>query len=99
MAIGWSQAGSIEIGMKNPESNSIGRKAVQMMIMAARNDWATLPMALPRARKVIIPKNVTPTRAAHGPITCISKAITELKGRNGKQRAMSWNDLAQVCSA
>ena len=69
LAIGWSQAGNIDIGINSSESIIIGVKIVQMMILVVRNDREILPMALPMARKVIMPRNVTPTKAAHEPIT------------------------------
>jgi hypothetical protein len=75
----WSQgqgaSDRLQPGRQNGEGRkllgeiSIGEKTVQMMILAARNEGAMLPMALPMARKVIMPRNVTPTKAAHEPIT------------------------------
>ena len=73
--IGWSQAGNMEMGINSSESISIGIKSVQMMIFAARNDLAMLPIALPMARKVAIPNIVTPMNAAHEPRTWILKKI------------------------
>jgi hypothetical protein len=75
LANGWSQAGNIAIGRNNSESISIGVNIVQMMILTARKEGAILPMALPMARKVIMPKNVTPIKAAHEPRTWILKKI------------------------
>ena len=79
--IGWSQAGNMDIGINSSESISIGVKSVQMMTLAARNDPAMLPIALPTARKVIMPNIVIPTKAAHEPRTWILKKILPTTNR------------------
>lgn len=66
-AIGCSQLGNIEIGKNNSERINIGANNVQMMTFAVRNEGAMLPIALPMARKVIIPKMSTPKKANQAP--------------------------------
>jgi hypothetical protein len=46
----------MESGINIYERNNMGINTVQMMKLAARYDGATLPIALPMERNVIIPR-------------------------------------------
>jgi hypothetical protein len=81
LAIGWSQVGNIDNGMNNSESINIGMNIVQMMTLAERIDPDILPMALPMARKVITPMNITPTKAAHEPRIWIPNKILPITNK------------------
>ena len=66
-AIGWIHEGKIDIGLKISESMSIGANIGQIISCVARSEGAILPIAPPIAKKVTIPKMVTPIKTAHEP--------------------------------
>ena len=71
----------------------MGMKKICETIDAARHDPTTLPMALPRARKVSIPSTVMPIKDAHEPRTSMLKKIMPTAKRTSIPRVIKRNWL------
>jgi len=76
------------MGINMSERNIIGINIIMLITLATRGDLATLPIALPKARKVTIPKIVTPIKAAQEPRTWTLKKILPMTKRTITPRAM-----------
>jgi len=77
------------MGRNMSERNIIGIKISMAITLARRGERATLPMALPKARKVTMPKIDIPIKAAHEPRTLTSKASLPMTKRTTTPRAIN----------
>lgn len=71
----------------------MGIKSSCAMIVAACQDLATLPMALPRMRKMSMPKIIMPIKTGHEPRTWTLKNILPTIKRTNIPRAIKINWL------
>ena len=81
----------MDMGKNISERNIIGIKISIAITLATRGDLATLPIALPKAKKVIMPKIDIPIKAAHEPRTLTSKASLPTTKRTTTPRAININ--------